>query len=152
MQIKPRHIAQDSELFSMTYSPYRASARSTRARSKLWVRRISRYPSLSPKHSLWSAWSLYPWQVPQIHWRFSRRSGFPAFSRRMSLAGTMWSTWRLIPACLNSTPHVSTSHFPSTAGVRRFPHPFRNGRGPGHFRSTRLQRTGLSWVLKRDPQ
>jgi hypothetical protein len=34
---------------------YRASARSTTARSKLWVRRISRYPSLSPMHSLWSA-------------------------------------------------------------------------------------------------
>src|SRR5260221_11695151 len=70
----------------------------------------------------------------------------------MGLAGTMWSTWRLIPACWKSTPHVSTSHLSLKAGVRRFPHPFRKGRGPGHFRSTRLQRTGLSWVLNRDPQ
>jgi hypothetical protein len=84
--------------------------------------------------------------------KISRRSGLPAFNRRMSLAGTMWSTCRLIPTCLKSTLHVSTSHFPRRAGVRRLPHPFRHGRRPGHFLSTRLQRTGLSWALKRDPQ
>jgi len=41
--------------FDRSYIPYRASARSARPRSKWWVRRISRYPNLSPMHSLWSA-------------------------------------------------------------------------------------------------
>ena len=40
----------------------------------------------------------------------------------------MWSTWRLIPACLKSTPQDSTSHFPRSADVRPFLHPFRDGR------------------------
>src|SRR5216684_5553494 len=46
------------DFFDRNYRLYRDSARSTLARSKLWVRRISKYPSLLPKHSLWSAWSL----------------------------------------------------------------------------------------------
>ncbi len=58
------HTSLDStrSQFKMTwiYNPYKPSARSTRTISKLWVRRISRYPSLSPMHSLWSAWSLQP--------------------------------------------------------------------------------------------
>jgi hypothetical protein len=40
------------DFFDRNYRLYRDSARSTLARSKLWVRRISKYPSLSPKHSL----------------------------------------------------------------------------------------------------
>ena len=82
---------------------------STRTRSKLCVRRISTYPSLSPMHNLWSAWSLYPWQVPQMHSRFSCRSGLLAFNRRIKRAGARWSTWRFTPTCLKSTPQDGTS-------------------------------------------
>ena len=56
--------------------------------------------------------------------------GIAAFNRRMSLAGTMWSTWRLIPACLKSTPHDSTSHFPRSADVRCFSIPSEMGGAP----------------------
>jgi hypothetical protein len=66
----------------------------------------------------------------------SRRSGFPALNRRISLAGTMWSTCRRAPACLKSWPHDSTSHFSRSAETLLLRQPFRVDAVPGHFLST----------------
>lgn len=54
--------------------------------------------------------------VPQIHWGFLVRDlDFAALSFRMSGAGTMSPTWRLIPDTGELLPQDETSQLPRSA-------------------------------------
>ncbi len=79
-------------------------------------------------------------------------ANLPSFKRRISLAGTMWSTWRRRLGWLKSFPQDSTSHLSRTPKTLSFLHCLRDGLRPGHFRFNLLHRTCLSWVPKRSLQ